>query len=129
MSRLLTSLILASALAFAAGCGGDDDPDAAHVMFTGAPPASATAATAFDVMWEIHTEGDLHHSEIRVCDGADIGDCGMGDLGTFTSVTGSMTNGVFTASVTLDAGDYTVVAWAHVGETPHVSDDYNVNVQ
>lgn len=124
--------VVALALVFAAACGDDHEHGTVHVQVTSAPPATATAGTAFDVSWQVHnmTEDDLHHSEIRVCDGANVMDCGMGAQGTYTSVTGTMASGTFTASVNLaTAGDYTIVAWCHVGENPHVSDIYNVTAQ
>jgi hypothetical protein len=118
-------------------CTGDEDGTDEHVHevnveITTAPPASVAAGEAFDVTWEVinETHDDLHHSEIRVCDGAGVDDCGMGEQGTYTSVTGTMTDGVFTATVMFDmAGSYTLVAWAHVGDNPHVSDLYDIEVQ
>jgi len=92
----------------------------------------ATAGTAFDVSWQVHndTHDDLHHSELRYCAGADVTDCGMGDTDSYTSVTGANTDGTFAASVSIDAaGAYTLVAWCHVGEDPHLSDSYNIDVQ
>ncbi len=65
-----------------------------------------------------------------MCLGAGVMDCGLGDTSTYTSFTGSMVDGTFTASVQLDtAGTYSVVGWAHVGENPHVSDLYETDVQ
>jgi len=131
ISKFATVLVAATALMFAAACT-DDEEGTVHVMVTAAPPATATAGTAFDVSWQVHndTAADLHHTEIRVCEGASVADCGMGDTSSYTSHTGTNTEGTFTASVQLDtAGAYTVVAWSHVGENPHVSDSYSVDVQ
>jgi hypothetical protein len=113
-------------------CGDEHEEHTVHVQVTAPPPATATAGAAFDVSWEVHnmTHDDLHHTEIRYCSGQDVADCGMGDTGSYTSVSGTMADGTFTSSVTIaDAGAYTLVAWCHVGEHPHASDSYNVDVQ
>ncbi len=135
MVAAMRRLLIALAISFLAiGCGSEDDPEhgTVHVQVTAAPPQTATVGTAFDVSWQVHnmTHDDLHHSEIRVCEGDTVTDCGLGAQGTFRSVTGSMADGTFTASVTLDpAGTYTVVAWAHVGEDPHISDVFTVDAE
>ena len=126
----MRSLLIGILLLTLGACG--DEHGDVHVMFTVAPPASATAGTAFDVSWQVHNEShdDLHHSEVRVCDGGDVLDCGLGDTSTYTSVTGTLSGDTYTASVALDtAAIYTVIAWCHVGEDPHVSDAYTVDAQ
>ncbi|RMH35962.1 MAG: hypothetical protein D6689_22985 [Deltaproteobacteria bacterium] len=116
-------------------CSTEDDHDHHHeidVSIVPPPPHTVTAGEPFDVTWVVINEShdELHHSEIRVCDGAGVADCGLGEQGTYTSFTGSMTDGSFTASVTLDpAGMYTLVAWAHIGDDPHVSTAYDVEAQ
>jgi plastocyanin len=128
--RTFTVLSISALLVLAVSACGDEHEHTVHVEFSAAPPATATAGTGFDVSWEVHneTEHDLHHSEIRVCSGAGVVDCGLGD--DYESYTGSMTDGVFTATVTLDtAGMYTLVGWAHVGDDPYISDAFDVEVQ
>ena len=131
----MRTFIIALSFCFLAGaCSSeeDHDPGTVHVQVTAAPPTTATVGTAFDVSWQVHnmTEDDLHHSEVRMCEGANVTDCGLGAQGTFTSITGSNVDGTFTAAVTLDpAGMYTVVAWAHVGEDPHISDVFTIDAQ
>lgn len=126
----MRSVILATSFLLLFACSEDDKE--VHVMVTQAPPATATAGAAFDVSWQVHneTDDDLHHSELRYCPGANVTDCGMGETDSFTSVTGAVTEGTFLAAVTIDAvGAYTLVAWCHVGDNPHLSDIYNIDVQ
>jgi len=134
-SFALHTLLFASTL-----CLGACDPEAEHADHGGetsdegttlgwheAPPAAATAAEAFSVMFMVNTTGDIHVTEVRICEGVDVADCGLGEMGTFTSVTAMEANGMYMANVTLDtAGDYTLVAYAHVGDDPHTSAGANV---
>jgi hypothetical protein len=151
-ARLAASLLLALTLPLVACDGGEPDGDpssethadthADHGADTSdadtmihwheEPPATATVEEAFDVMFMVHTEGEVHVREVRVCEGADVPDCGLGEMDTFTSLT-AMHNedtGMDMASFILDtAGDYTVVAYAHVGADPHISDAVNVTAE
>ncbi len=109
---------------------GDDTSDAdAAVDWHTEPPATATVSEAFDVMFMITTTGEIHTREIRICEGVDVADCGLGDMDSFISIaaTHDEDSGMDSASVTLDAaGDYTVVAYTHIGADPHVSNAVNV---
>lgn len=125
------AILALSLLAFACGEDGPEHSDV-HVQVTQAPPVTASAGTAFAVSWQVHNDSidELHHTELRYCQGADVTDCGMGETDSYTSVTGENTEGTFAASVVIDgAGAYTLVAWCHVGEDPHLSDLYNIDVQ
>ena len=111
--------------------GSDTSDGDASVNWHTAPPATATAGEAFNVMFMIDTTGEIHVSEIRICAGAGVAECGLGEMGSFTTVA-AMENdeGMYMAEVTLaEAGDYTVVAYAHIGADPHVSEAHNVSVQ
>jgi len=125
-------MCLSLALSFAfLGCDGDDHGDV-HVMVTQEPPSSADAGSAFDVSWMVHNDShdDLHHSEVRVCAGADVEGCGLGETDSYTAFGGEIVDSTYTASISLDtAGSYTMVAWCHVGENPHLSDAYNLDIQ
>lgn len=131
-----TSLILAA-------CGGDDGHDHDHDHDGGAPgdvtlavtstsPASVPVDTTLTVTWTVanNTSDDLHVSELRWCPGADVANCGLGEASTYTSTPGTLTDVTYSADVTMDtAGDFTVVAYAHVGAFPYTSSSFNVNVQ
>lgn len=150
-TRLLLSLCLALG---ASGCDSDDEHDHddehgtdgdthtehgtdsdsdtsdadASVAWHAEPPAAATVGEAFEVMFMVNTTGDIHVTEVRVCEGADIAECGLGEMGTYTSISAAMqADGMYMASVTLDpAGEYTLVAFAHIGADPHVSASVSV---
>lgn len=131
-NRLQHLSILALALAlFAPACGDDEaDPDAAHLEFSVAPPETMTAGTAVDVTWMVHTEGDLHHTEIRACEGhADT--CGLGGADSFDlNFAATAGDASYTASLSFDAAaHWTVVVFAHVGETPHVTKAIHISVE
>ena len=89
-----------------------------------------TVGTAVEVTWTIETEGELHHTEIRACMGHS-NDCGLGGADSFDqNFAATMNDGMYTASITLDtAGPWTVVAFAHVGETPHISEVIHATVE
>ncbi len=136
-SRILNPLVLGSIFAFgalAAGACGDDgdevDPDEAHLMFVTAPSTTLTAGTAVDVSWMVHTEGELHHTEIRACMGHSA-DCGLGDMTSFDENFAATNNaGTYEASVSLSvAGPWTIVVFAHVGATPHISEAIHATVE
>ena len=112
--------------------GTDSDSDSsdadASVGWHAEPPAAVSVGEGFDVMFMVNTTGDIHVTEVRVCEGADTADCGLGEMGTYTSISASEADGMYMASVTLDtAGDYTLVAYAHIGADPHVSAAVNVS--
>jgi hypothetical protein len=114
---------LLALLAFTPACGDDaaEDPDHAHLEFVTAPPTAMSAATAVDVVYMVHTEGDLHHQEIRACMGHNTA-CGLGDASSFDqSFAGTKEGESYTASVMLAEGPWTIAVFAHVGETPHIS--------
>jgi hypothetical protein len=130
-TRILFALALTSMLAFAA-CGDDGqshDPDEAHLMFVSAPPTSITTDVAVDVSYMVHTEGDLHHTEIRACMGHST-DCGLGGMDSFDLNFAATKEGdTYSASVTIDmAGPWTIAVFAHVGETPHISEVVHATV-
>ena len=134
LPTITTSTLLLSALVFAPACGDDGDDqsaDDAHLMFGIAPPTALTAGTPVDVMWEVHTEGDLHHTEIRACMGHS-NDCGLGDATSFDEnfAATPVTDGEgFTSTITIDVeGPWTIAVFAHVGETPHISDVIHATV-
>ena len=112
---------------------GDETSDAdAMVNWHTEPPATATVGEAFSAMFMVQTTGEVHTREARICEGADVADCGLGDMGSFTSVTANHdeSTGMDMVSITLDAaGDYTIVAYAHIGADPHVSAAVNVSAE
>lgn len=133
-NRSLRSLVLGSACALGllavSACGGDEDgADDAHLMFVTAPGAAITAGEDVAVTWMVHTEGDLHHTEIRACMGHSD-DCGLGDMTSFdANFTGLMNGEMYSTNVNIDtAGPWTIVVFAHVGETPHISEAVHATV-
>ncbi len=133
----LRPLLLGSALTvglFASACGEDHDhdhggEDDAHLMFVDAPAASLTAGEDAAVTWQVHTDGDLHHTEIRACMGHSD-DCGNGDTSTFDeNFTGTLADGTYSTNVNLAvAVPWTIVVYAHVGATPHISEAIHATV-
>lgn len=114
--------------------GGSDtaDPDT-MVEWTTPPPATVAAGEAVEGTFMVHTAGELHVTEMRACMGHGVADCGSGDMDTF-DVTVPASDGtdaaaMHTGSLMLDAGDWTVVGYAHVGPDPFVSDPVDVTVQ
>lgn len=123
---ILGGLALASVLAFAPACGEDDehaDPDHAHLAFVNAPATTLTTSVSTDVTYQVHTEGNLHHTEIRACMGHNTS-CGLGDASTFdVNFAATLSGDIYTAPVSIEsAGPWTIAVFAHVGETPHISD-------
>ena len=93
------------------------------------PPATVTVGEAFEAVFMIDTSGEIHVREARICEGADVADCGLGDMDSFTSVSATHDEGtgMDTVSITLDtAGEYTIVAYTHIGADPHTSAGVNV---
>ncbi len=155
--RLNLVLLLPVALLAAAACDSDSDDDGADTG-TGAadehaehgqevtggegadpnamvdwvtmPPATVAAGEAVTATFSVTTVGELHVAEMRACSGAGVADCGLGAMDSFESATGvDQGDGTYTASLTLDAGTWTVVAYSHIGPDPHVSDAVEVTVQ
>ncbi len=122
-----TALLLTTALA---SCADDQDPDRADVTWADAPPTSMNTGVAVEVSWAIDTEGELHHTEVRACTGHST-DCGLGGTDSFDeNFAATMAADQYTASVTLDdAGPWTIAAFCHVGETPHISETIHVTVE
>ncbi len=110
--------------------GGESDGSDADTMLEWVEmPALVDGAVNASFM--IQTMGELHVAELRACSGADVADCGLGEMGTFESVAAAAQDGMDhmrMGSMTLAAGDWTVVAYVHVGANPHVSDAVNVTV-
>ncbi|MCP4443963.1 MAG: hypothetical protein GY811_01275 [Myxococcales bacterium] len=137
-SRIFNPLVLSSVLAvgtLAIGACGEDDHDhehgdEAHLMFVTAPGTTLTAGEDAAVTWMVHTEGDLHHTEIRACMGHSD-ECGLGDTTSFDlNFTGTMGDDMYSTDVNIDtAGPWTIVVYAHVGETPHISDAIHATVE
>ncbi len=137
-SRFLSSLILGSVLTLGISACSDDanddpdaaDPDTAHLMFVTAPGTTLTAGQDEAVSWMVHTEGDLHHTEIRACMGHN-NDCGNGGMDTFDENFAGTKNGDnYEGTVNIPtAGPWTIVVFAHVGETPHTSEAIHATVQ
>ncbi len=126
-------LTLAVVLGFFVGACGeehDHDHDAAHLMFVGAPGATLTAGEDVVVTWQVHTEGDLHHTELRACMGHND-ECGLGDMSTFDeNFSATLNEETYSATLNLSvAGPWTVVVFAHVGETPHISEAIHTTVE
>jgi len=128
----LGSALAVGLVAGACGEGHDDDHDhdAAHLMFVAAPGATLTAGDDVAVTWQVHTEGELHHTEIRACMGHSD-DCGLGDMTTFDEkFAATLSEETYEATVALSvAGPWTIVVYAHVGETPHISEAIHATVE
>ena len=108
----------------------EGNPDDAYLQFVNAPPATLTAGTDVEVRWTVETDGELHHTEIRACMGQNP-TCGLGGAESFDeNFTPTMLEGEYVATVNLSvAGQWTVAVFAHVGETPHISDVVYVTVE
>jgi hypothetical protein len=106
------------------------DPDT-MVEWVDMPATMVAAGEAVTATFMVHTSGELHIAELRACEGAGVADCGLGDMDSFVS--GAATAGddphMFSASIMLEAGTWTVVAYSHVGPDPFVSDPVDVTVQ
>ena len=130
--KLLSFAVLASTLTLAA-CGdehGHGDTDEAEFSFTTAPPATLTAGEDQDVTYHMHVHGDLHHTELRACQG-DVADCGLGSDDSYDENFAVSDNGdeTYTGVVNLTVvGTWTIVGYAHVGESPFTSDPVVVEV-
>ena len=136
-TRFLPTIILGSILILGLGACSDDhdhpdaaDPDAAHLMFVTAPDTTLTMGEDVPVSWMVHTEGTLHHTEIRACMGH-RDDCGNAGMETFDENFAGTKNGdTFEGVVNIpSAGPWTIVVFAHVGATPHTSEAIHATVQ
>lgn len=144
----LRFLFAASLVLGGTACGSDDgeagthgdghsdtdgsDPDAMVMWVDGNPPATVMAGEPLAASFMVHTTGDIHVTELRACSGADVADCGLGDMDSFESAPAPAVEGqedTYAGELTLAAGDWTVVAFAHIGADPHVSMHANVTVQ
>lgn len=109
---------------------GDTGDEETSVTWMTEPPATATLNEDWTASWMIATSGDLHHTELRICDGAEVSDCGLGESDSYSVISAMPTDNHFMASTSFDtAGSYTVVAWCHVGPDPHVSSSVTITVE
>ena len=113
------------------GATGDEGADPnAMVQWVQMPAATVAAGEAVTATFSITTTGELHVAEMRACSGAGVADCGLGAMDTFESTPATdQGDGTYTASLTLDPGTWTVVAYSHIGPDPHVSDSVDVTVE
>ena len=123
--------------------GDDDDDDDDHgdhgegtagseatLDWVNRPPEEATAGTPFRVTFSIETEDEIHVTEIRVCAGADVEMCGHGGEDTFDmTFPAPEVEAGYEGEVTLDAGDYTIVGYAHIGPDPFTTHGHNTSVK
>lgn len=88
----------------------------ASLFFVSGPPVSLTTSVAADVTYQVHTEGELHHTEIRACMGHST-DCGLGGETSFDlNFPATLKGDTYSASITIDsAGPWTIAVFAHVG--------------
>lgn len=104
------------------------DPDTMVAWIT-APSAMVAAGEPVGGDFHVHTMGELHVTEVRACSGADVAMCGLGDMDSFESSPAQEADEHgYEGALTLDAGEWTVVAYAHVGPDPFVSEPVNVTV-
>ena len=110
--------------------GGTDgaDPDT-RIEWTMAPPATVTAGSPVEGTFMVHTQGELHVTELRACTGHGVADCGLGQMDTFETVPAEADGDAYRGALDLEVGDYTVVGYAHVGPSPFVSDPVDVTVE
>ncbi len=112
------------------GEGMESDPESV-LEWQSNVPITVAAGTEFDAGFTVETTGEIHVTEIRVCMGADVTGCGMGDMDSFDMSFPAEDHGAhYHAEMTLDtAGAYTLVAYAHIGENPHHSEIHNLTVE
>ena len=117
---VLTCALLA--LASSIGCGTENRADDALLIFIDAPSIEIIVNTPKAVSYQVHTEGELHHTEVRACMGTSD-TCGLGDASSFDLKFPAIEEaGMYDATIIFDtAGPWTIAAFAHVGETPHNS--------
>lgn len=110
---------------------GDDTAGAeAALEWLTPPPETATAGTPFRALFSVETEDEIHVTEIRVCEGADVEMCGHGGEESFDSnFPAPDSEGGYEGEVTLDAGEYTVVGYAHIGPDPFTTHGHTVTVE
>lgn len=129
---VVAAVVAAVVSACFAGCDesgteADAEAEGVSVRWEAAPPARVTAGEAFQAAWRVETSGDIHVSELRACRGV-VADCGL--EGSDERVFAEGEGGVFSADLALpSAGSWTVVAWVHVDQDPHVSGPMTVEVE
>jgi hypothetical protein len=109
--------------------GGDGGDPATALSFDPAPPTTVTADEDFELPYTVSTMGELHVSMVRACMGV-VSECGGGDETTFDAMfPATEDGGTYTATVNLAAGEWTVVAYAHVGPDPHTSATVSITAE
>ena len=104
---------------------GDGHP--ATVTWVTRPPQHVAVNTPFTASYTVSTEGELHVTELRACQGV-VPDCGLHDFDwtVYTAEDG----GQFSGSMSLaTAGTWTVVGWIHVDTNPFISEPVTVVVE
>lgn len=135
-------LLAALVLIFAPSCDDEDSGDGhgdhgtgehadAELEWVEGPPATAAVGTPIEAVFAVHTEGDIHVTELRACMGQAVADCGLGGEESFDLTMPAAADGAnYRGSLTFDtAGVWTVVAYAHVGPDPFTSAHAEVTVE
>ena len=148
--KILRNILLCSAVAaLAVGCGddGSDDHDHEHqdagadagdtdaavteatLAWVTPPPTTVVMDQALEGTFSVTTEGTIHVTEIRACEGQ-VENCGLGGQDTYDLTAPATADGDnYTGSLTIDTvGTWTVVGFAHVDENPHVTEAVEVAV-
>ena len=132
IARSFTLVAAAALLLSLSACDEHEHTDLnhAHLDWIDAPAATMAVGTAGDIAWMIHTEGELHHTEIRACMGQNA-ECGLGGVESYDeNFQATMEGDTYNASVTLEtAGTWSLAAFAHVGEEPNISEVVYVTVE
>ena len=107
---------------------GDDGEPQTQIVWSTAPAETVAAGTPLSASFTVDTQGEVHVAQLQACMG-EVPDCGVEanyDLAEYATEDA----GIWTGALTLDTpGTWTVVAWAHVDEDPHLSDPISVSVQ
>ncbi|HMJ15814.1 MAG TPA: hypothetical protein VK524_30570 [Polyangiaceae bacterium] len=104
-----------------------DGDDATTITWSIAPPQVLAVNTPFTARYTVNTEGELHVTELRACEGI-VPDCGLHEF--YSRVSAPAESGQYSATLTLPrTGTWTVVAWIHVDLDPHISEPVTVTVQ
>jgi hypothetical protein len=129
VTRGRRSWLLFAALPLLACVADGNDDDAGpqtQILWQTPPPDSVTAGDPLTAAWTVETEGEVHVAQLRACMG-EVPTCGVDgdDLEEYANEDAG--TGIWTAALTLpSAGTWTVVAWAHVDEDPHLSEPVTV---
>ena len=128
-STLIFAFALVSSLALSA-CDDNGDPNHAHLDWIEAPATTMTAGVGAEVAWMVHTEGELHHTEVRACMGQ-VAECGLGGVESYDeNFQATLDGDTYRATLTLEvAGEWSVAVFAHVGEAPNISEVVYVTVE